>query len=103
MAMKICRPFAQARCWLTLWWRYVGREPAPGAAGEGGPPLTLPSDMLFIPQKTYLTDGTLREQLAYPDSAAAADTLNLVSATTKLFGLSRDLDAFAESCKAGSI
>ena len=57
--------------------------------------------MLFIPQKTYLTDGTLREQLAYPDSAA--DTLNLVSATTKLFGLSRDLDDFAESCKAGSI
>jgi ABC-type uncharacterized transport system fused permease/ATPase subunit len=29
-------------------------------------PLTLPKDMLFVPQKTYLTDGTLREQLAYP-------------------------------------
>ena len=35
--------------------------------------------MLFIPQKTYLTDGTLREQLAYPDGPAAADALNLVS------------------------
>ena len=61
----------------------MGREPAAGAGeGQGGPPLTLPSDMLFVPQKTYLTDGTLREQLAYPDGPAAADALNLVSATT---------------------
>ena len=59
--------------------------------------------MLFIPQKTYLTDGTLREQLAYPDGPAAADALNLVSDDRKLFGLSRGLDGFAESCEAGSI
>ena len=36
-------------------------------------PLTLPKDMIFVPQKTYLTDGTLREQLAYPDAVAAID------------------------------
>ena len=29
--------------------------------------------MVFVPQKTYLTDGTLREQLAYPDAVAAMD------------------------------
>lgn len=34
-------------------------------------PLILPKDMIFVPQKTYLTDGTLREQLAYPDAVAA--------------------------------
>ena len=36
-------------------------------------PLTLPKDMIFVPQKTYLTDGTLREQLVYPDAAVAID------------------------------
>lgn len=33
-------------------------------------PLILPKDMMFVPQKTYLTDGTLREQLVYPDAVA---------------------------------
>ena len=42
----------------------------PASSNSSGAPLTLPKDMLFVPQKTYLTDGTLREQLAYPDALA---------------------------------
>ena len=59
--------------------------------------------MLFIPQKTYLTDGTLREQLAYPDGPAAADALNLVSDNPQTLWALAWLGCFAESCKAGSI
>jgi ABC-type uncharacterized transport system fused permease/ATPase subunit len=42
----------------------------PASSNSSGAPLSLPKDMLFVPQKTYLTDGTLREQLAYPDALA---------------------------------
>ena len=38
------------------------------AADAGGAPaeVALPPNMAFVPQRTYLTDGTLIDQLTYP-------------------------------------
>ena len=43
------------------------------SAGTIGRPTAAEHSALFLPQKPFFTDGSLREQVAYPLQVAAAD------------------------------
>ena len=55
-----CGKSSLLRVLAGLWPFDVGRVVRPRHIGNGG--------LFFVPQRPYLTEGTLREQLVYPDA-----------------------------------
>ena len=51
-----------------LWPLSAGTIRKPGGSGEGG----LSHDIFYVPQRPYVTVGTLQEQLIYPRPVAGA-------------------------------
>eukprot|EP01065_Artemidia_motanka_P009332 TRINITY_DN14767_c0_g1_i1.p1 TRINITY_DN14767_c0_g1~~TRINITY_DN14767_c0_g1_i1.p1 ORF type:complete len:1169 (+),score=129.54 TRINITY_DN14767_c0_g1_i1:54-3509(+) len=60
-----CGKSAVVRTLAGLWRQRYGTVTCPRQRGQHG--------VFFVPQRAYLTDGTLREQLTYPDSSDASD------------------------------